>query len=152
MHIYMYALILFYFSLHTGDAKINVDRKGKTFLEVTYDKQEVSRKCTGNPENATRPLDHFSSACSNIRSILQHSPQVETNVKIILQDEETLRKDIIKSDLSSELMQQATKVFLENVSKLRVVAAGTDTMKRDVEKKFKEFVKASQWFFSEQDT
>lgn len=130
-----------------GDAKIKVDRKGKNFLELKYDRQEVSRACSGDPQFSVLPLEHFSASCRHIHSILQHSPQVETNVKIILQDEETLRKDIMKSDLPNEQMQQTTKVFLENVSKLRVVAAGTDTIKRDAEKKFKEFVNASKGFF-----
>lgn len=108
--------------------------------------------CTGDSENSILPLEHFSCACRHIRNVLWHTPQVESNVQIILQDEEKLRKDIMKSDLTPELMQQTTKTFLENVSKLRVVAAGTDTIKRDVEKKFREFVNASKGFFPENES
>lgn len=72
---------------------------------------------------------------------------MESNAKIILQDEDTLRKEIMKSNLENAEMQQATKAFIENISKLRVVAAGTGTMKRDAEKKFNEFSKASKCFF-----
>ncbi|KAH3784929.1 uncharacterized protein LOC127842138 [Dreissena polymorpha] len=130
-----------------GKAKITIERKSKTFIEVTYDKQEVSRLCKGEPELSLLPLEHFSRACRHIRDILSHAPTVETNAKILLQDEETLRKEIMKSDLENAEMQLATKAFIDNVSKLRVVAAGTDTIKRDAEKKFNEVSKASKCFF-----
>lgn len=138
--------------IFAGGATIKVERKSKNFIEVTYDKEEVGRMCQCDSEKAVLPLEHFSRACRHVRNILSHSPQVETNVNIILQDEEKLRKDIMKSDLSSETMQQATKVFLENVSKLRVISAGSDTIKRDAEKKFKEFANASKGFFSDDET
>jgi len=127
-----------------------LDRKTKTFLELSYDKTEVANKCNGNPENSINPLNHFRSACRHIREVLERAPQVQTNVSIILNDEDTLRKDIVKADLTPEAAQAGTKAFVDNVSKLRVIAAGTDTLKRDVEKKFKEFSKASEGFFKEE--
>ena len=128
---------------------MTVERRTKIFIELKYDKEEVAKSCRGEPENSLRPLEHFSSACRYIRNILEHAPQVESNVKIILAEEEKLRKDIMKSDLGSDEMQEATKAFLFNVSRLRTVAAGTDTIRRDVEKKFKEFANASKGFFTE---
>lgn len=132
-----------------GEVVIRLDRKSKNFIELTYDTKEITRVCEVNPETVIRPLDHFSNACRHIRNILEHAPQVERNVKIILQDEDILKKEIMKADLSTTEIQQGIKIFCDNVSKLRVVAAGTDTIKRDVENKFKEFVKASEGFFND---
>ena len=56
----------------------------------------------------------------------------------------------MKADLPQTEIQQGIKTFCDNVSKLRVVAAGTDTIKRDVEKKFKEFTKAASGFFDDE--
>ena len=117
---------------------------------MTFDAREVSISCKGNPEDALRPLELFKSACRHIRDILAHAPQVQTNAKIILEKEETLRRDIQKADLSMEECQQATRSFQYNVSKLRIMAAGTDTIFRDVEKKFKEFSRACEGFFKEE--
>jgi len=133
-----------------GDAKLKLERKTKTFLELTYDRTEVAHKCHGNPENCLEPLEHFKNACRHIREVLERSPRLQTNVAIVLNDEDTLRKDISKADLSAEVTQAGTKAFVDNVSKLRVMAAGTDTLKRDVEKKFKEYSKASEGFFTEE--
>ena len=58
----------------------------------------------------------------------------------------------MKADLTSEESVDATKSFLENISKLRVMSAGTDTLHRDVEKKFKEYSAASRGFFKESET
>ena len=77
---------------------------------------------------------------------------MQYNIKIILNDEETLRKDIMKADLTSEESVEATKAFLDNISKLRVMSMGTDTLYRDVEKKFKEFSAAAKGFFKENET
>ncbi|WAR03633.1 hypothetical protein MAR_010191 [Mya arenaria] len=133
-----------------GTAKITVERRSKTFIEITYDKEDISKNCKGEADQSLRPLEHFSRACRHIREVLEHAPQVERNVKIILADEDRQGKDIMKSELSADAMQRATHDFHENVSKLRVVAAGTDTIRRDVEKKFKEFANASKGFFKEE--
>ena len=82
---------------------------------------------------------------------MARAPQVQSNISIVLNDEDTLRKDILKADLTPEVSQQAMRSFLDNVSKLRTSAAGTDTIKRDVEKKFKEFSKASEGFFPKEE-
>lgn len=135
-----------------GGAEIKVERKSKNFIELTYSATEVSRNCTVNPEQVIPALEHFKSACKNIRDVLERAKQVQYNINIILNDEETLRKDIMKADLTSEESVDATKSFLDNISKLRVMGAGTDTLHRDVEKKFKEFSAASKGFFNEDGT
>ncbi|XP_045172907.2 uncharacterized protein LOC123534641 [Mercenaria mercenaria] len=135
-----------------GDAVIKLERKSMNFIELTYDTKEITNTCAGDPETVIKPLEHFSNACRHIRNVLAHAPQVEHNVKIILQDEDTLKKEIMKADLSTTEIQQGIKTFCDNVSKLRTVAAGTDTIKRDVEKKFKEFSKASEGFFIENES
>lgn len=135
-----------------GGAEIKVERKSKNFIEITYSSSEVSRKCTSNPETVIPPIEYFKSACKNIRDVLERAKQVQYNIKIILNDEETLRKDIMKADLTSEESVEATKAFLDNISKLRVMAMGTDTLHRDVEKKFKEFSAAAKGFFRENET
>lgn len=135
-----------------GNTVINIERKSKNFIEVKFDAKEIAKACEGNPEDVIRPLEHFANACRHIRNVLSHAPQVEQNVKIILQDEDNLKKEIMKADMTTTEIQQGIKIFLDNVSKLRTVAAGTDTIKRDVEKKFKEFSKASEGFFLENDS
>lgn len=111
----------------------------------------MSNCCQGNPDEVIQPLGHYGNACSHIRNVLSHAPQVENNLKIILQDEDKLKKDIMKADLSTTEVQQGIKTFLHNVSKLRTIASGVDTIKRDVEKKFKMFSKASEGFFKENE-
>ncbi|KAL4223667.1 hypothetical protein ACF0H5_017135 [Mactra antiquata] len=132
-----------------GEAKITIERTQKNLITVLFDSKEIARICGEKSDRVVKPLEYFASACRHIRNVLEHAPQVESNVKIILQEDEKMRKDIMKSDLSQEDIQRNIKALLENVSKMRVVAAGTDTIKRDVEKKFKEFSKASEGFFVE---
>ena len=138
--------------MFAGEAEVKVERKSKNFIEITYSPSEVSRKCTVNPERVIPAIEYFKSACKNIRDVLERAKQVQYNIKIILNDEETLRKDIMKADLTSEESVEATKAFLDNISKLRVMATGTDTLHRDVEKKFKEFSTAAKGFFKENET
>lgn len=135
-----------------GGAEIKVERKSKNSIEISYSATEVSRNCTVNPEQVIPALEYFKSACKNIRDVLERAKQVQYNISIILNDEETLRKDIMKADLTSEDSVEATKALLENISKLRVMAAGSDTLHRDVEQKFKEFSAASRGFFQENGT
>ena len=135
-----------------GGAQIKVERRSKNFIEIGYSPTDISRNCTVNPEQVIPAIEHFKSACKNIRDVLERAKQVQYNIGIILNDEETLRKDIMKADLTSEESVDATKSFLENISKLRVMSAGTDTLHRDVEKKFKEYSAASRGFFKESQT
>lgn len=135
-----------------GGSTIKVERKSKHFIELSYDTKEIAVCCQGNQENTIKPLEHFSNACRNINIILSHAPLVEHNVQIILQDQEKLNRDILKEDLPNSELQEALKAFLENVSKLRVMRAGSDTIKRDVEKKFAEYSKASKGFFDENES
>lgn len=119
---------------------------------MTYNASEVSNKCTVNPEQVIPALEFFKSACKNLRDVLERVKQVQYNINIILNDEETFRKDIMKAELTSEESVEATKALLENISKLRAMLFGTETLHRDAEKKFKEFSSASKGFFKENET
>lgn len=132
-----------------GDAEVTIERKSKNHIDVKFDVGEIRKNSQGDPEKIINSLQHYRDACKQIRNILDHAPQLEKSVSIVLNTEEDLRKDIVKLDLTNEERQKALKAVVENVSKLRSVAAGSDTIKRDVEKKFKEFSKASECFFTE---
>lgn len=77
------------------------------------------RNSTTNPQQVLDCLQLFNSFNKNIQKILERAPEVENSAKILIDDEDNMRKEVTKADLAGTDGPETMKACNENIHKLR---------------------------------
>ena len=123
----------------------------KYSVHVTYDKKEIMRNSSANPQQVLDSLDLFNALNKNIQRILERAPEVERSATILLGDEDNLRKEITKSDLPADEGTRAMKDCMDNIHTLRRINTHLKTITKHTQTYFKEVMNASKAFFKEDE-
>lgn len=116
-----------------------------------YENQDVMRNSTTNPQQLLDCLELYNAFNRNIQKILQRAPEVENSAKILLDDEDNMRKEVTKAGLAGTDGPEAMKACNENIQKLRKINSSLRTIKKHTERTMKEVIEASKALFSESD-
>ncbi|XP_062591863.1 uncharacterized protein LOC134253346 [Saccostrea cucullata] len=131
-----------------GNCKLTVERR-KYSVVIVYENQDVMRNSTTNPQQVLDCLQLFNSFNKNIQKILERAPEVENSAKILLDDEDNMRKEVTKADLAGTEGPEAMKRCNENIHKLRKMNSHLKTIKSHTERTMKEVIEASKALFNE---
>ena len=131
----------------SGGAKLSVKR-GKHCIQLEYDAREVSEKCKGLPEDTLEALDLYNKINRLAKSVLDKSPQVSRSLQLVVEDENNLRKEVMRSDLPSSVGPEALRRCTENINRLRRLPGFIETIQKYTEKIFKEILEGSKVLLS----
>ncbi|XP_050410196.2 uncharacterized protein LOC126824845 [Patella vulgata] len=137
-------------SINCGDAVITATRT-RYSVQLQYDVKSISECCKGLPEDTLEALALYNKANTLIRNIMEKSPQVKDSIQLVLDDEEKLRREVTKADLSPSEGPEAVKTCARNINNLRYVPGALDTIKKYTKALFQELLDSSKRFFSEHD-
>ncbi|XP_067686792.1 uncharacterized protein [Haliotis asinina] len=118
-------------------------------ITVEYDRLEVSRLCTGPAEDTLEALELFNKANKLTRSILEKAPKVKNTIQVVLDDEQSLRRDISKSDISTTDEPEVMKLCVANINKLRKLPGSVETIQKHTQRQFNELKESSKALFEE---
>ncbi|KAK3609485.1 hypothetical protein CHS0354_022244 [Potamilus streckersoni] len=130
-----------------GYATINIERKSKTFLYVSYNPKDVSEKCAVSPEQVLKPLEYYKNACKRAGDVLQHAPHINDSISVIVNNEKGMRREITKADLPGDKGIDGMKAVMSNITKLKQMKININTIQKYTELTFKELLEASKLFF-----
>lgn len=119
----------------------------KNCIQITYDKRDVSEKCLGPAEDVLETLELYNKANNLIRNILAKSPQVQTSIRLILEEEQKLKREVTKADPDGKLGPEPLRKATENFSKLHKLPVFIETIQKYTNKTFKEIASGSRILF-----
>ncbi|XP_071094343.1 uncharacterized protein [Haliotis cracherodii] len=131
-----------------GSAALSASRT-RFSITIEYDRQEVSRMCKGPAEDTLEALDLFNKANKLTRSILEKAPKVKNTIQVVLDDEQSLRREISKSKISSTDEPEAMKMCVANINKLRKLPGSIETIQKHTQRQFNEIKESSKALFEE---
>ncbi len=131
-----------------GGATLTVSRT-RYSVTIGYDSAEVSRRCKGPAEDTIEALELFNKINKLTKSILEKSPKVKNSVQVILDDEQSLRREISKSDLGGSDEPEAMKICVANINKLRKLPGAIETIQKHSQKQFNDIKESSKCLFEE---
>ena len=130
-----------------GDAELKVTRH-RYCIQLEYDVKDVSANATVL-ERATKAVKLYNEANRLCNLILERSSQIKRSVELIVNDEERLRREVLKSNLSNTDAPEAMKICIANVNKLRQIPGAVELIHSHTEKIFSDIKEASKVFFVE---
>lgn len=135
------------FNYVTGHAQLSIGRKSKYCIQIDYDAHEVSTESGPRPEVVISALELFNRANKLTKDIMDRAPNVNRSVQLILNDENSLRKEVTKADLGPSAGPEAMKNCVENISKIRKIPSAMETIQRDTQRVFDEILAGSKCLF-----
>ncbi|ESP04717.1 hypothetical protein LOTGIDRAFT_170554 [Lottia gigantea] len=137
-------------STNCGEAKITGTRT-KYSVILEYDVRDVSDCCHGLPEDTLESLQLYNKANALIRKIMEQTPHVKDSIQLVLDDEEKLRRDVTKENLSASQGPEALKICVRNINSLRSIPSSLETIQKYTDKSFKDLLESSKPFFSDRE-
>ncbi|CAG5117795.1 unnamed protein product [Candidula unifasciata] len=129
-----------------GDTRLSGSMT-KNCIQITYDKRNVSEKCLGPPEEVLETLELYNRANNFIKNILARAPQVQTSIRLILDEELKLKREVTKADPDGKLGPNPLRRTTENFSKLHKLPVYIDTIQKYTGRTFKEIANGSRILF-----
>ncbi|KAK3588691.1 hypothetical protein CHS0354_028902 [Potamilus streckersoni] len=129
-----------------GVAKIKIERKSKTFLEVSYDPEDVSENCTVSPELVLEPLRHYKTTFNHAKVVLQHTPDIKEKISVIINDKQTMLKEIAEVDPMRDGGAEGMKAIMSNIKKLKQMNLNINDVQQRTEQTCRELIDASKSF------
>ncbi|GFO09918.1 hypothetical protein PoB_003642300 [Plakobranchus ocellatus] len=123
--------------------------RSKNCIQIDCDRREVSEKCEGPAEDVLEIIETYNRANRLIRSLQDKGPQVRSSVRLVLEQEATLKKEVTKADPDGKMGPEPLKAASENFSRLHRLPAYIDTIQKYTAKTFKEIANGSRVLFEE---
>ncbi|KAL8571520.1 hypothetical protein ACOMHN_056815 [Nucella lapillus] len=133
-----------------GEAQLKAKRESKHCIQLEYDRREVSEKCTGPPpEDTLEALDLYNRINRLVKAILERAPQVSRSLKIVLDDEHDLKKEVTKCDFPPDQGPDVLRHCSENLTRLRKLPTFIGTIQTYTNRIFKEILEGSKVLLSQ---
>ncbi|RUS78267.1 hypothetical protein EGW08_013958 [Elysia chlorotica] len=131
-----------------GGAKLSGTRT-KNCIQIECDRREVSEKCGVPAEDVLDAIETYNRTNRLIRSLLDKAPQVKSSVRLVLEQESTLKREVTKADPDGKQGPEPLRNASENFSRLHRLPGYIDTIQKYTSKTFKEIVNGSKVLFEE---
>lgn len=121
----------------------------KNCIQITCDKREVSEKCEGPAEDVLETIETYNKANRLMRSLLDKAPQVRSSVRLVIEQEATLKREVTKADPDGKQGPEPLRNASENFTRLHRLPGYIDTIQKYTTKTFKEIVNGSKVLFED---
>jgi len=133
-----------------GTAQLTGSRE-KFCIIIQYDRRDVSDQCSPKcePADVLETLELYNTCNRHIRDVMNRAHKVKSSIALILEEEEKLKRDVIKADPDGKQGPEPVRVTNANFSKLHKLPGYIDTIEKYSEKTFKEIANGSAVLFKD---